>query len=133
MSWTKLLLPLLTASLAHASLTFNVNAVMNPGAELGAGSLLNETIESVPFWTGTGAFTVTQYTESVNSVPRPEDPGPADRGLNFFSGGPDVLNPFADNHSTGDQLLDVSNQSSMIDAGDVIFQLSGWLGGYYNQ
>jgi hypothetical protein len=133
MSWIKLLLPLLGASLAHASLSFDVNAVMNPGAELGAGGLFNNSIVPVPFWTGTGSFTVTQYTDSVNSVPRPEDPGPPDRGLNFFSGGPDEFNPFADNHSTGDQFLDVSDQSGAIDAGGVSFLLSGWLGGWFTQ
>jgi hypothetical protein len=128
-----LLLPLLGASIAHAGITFNVNAVLNPGAELGTGGLLNDDLETIPSWTGTGAFTVTQYTDSVNSVPRPSDPGPVNRGVNFFSGGPNTLNPTSNNVSTGSQLLDVSNQSAAIDTGKISFILSGWLGGWEDQ
>ena len=66
-------------------------------------------------------------------VPQLTDPGPPDRGVNMFSGGP-IPNPsLPDTIAQGDQILHVSNQAALIDTGMVAFTLSGWLGGYFDQ
>jgi hypothetical protein len=55
------------------------------------------------------------------------DPGPADRGNNFFAGGPSSA------VSSGTELVDVSNISAQINAWLVSFTLSGFLGGFSTQ
>ena len=61
-----------------------------------------------------------------NGFPSPADPGPADRGANFFSGGTNVT-------STMTQKIDVGNLAGKIGNGQVSFLLSAWLGGFSNQ
>ncbi len=113
----------LTTTMQAAQIVLNQNAIINPGAELGLGSATGNDIFSVPGWTTTGNFTSVQYGASAAPV---SSPG-ADFGSNFFSGGPN--NPT--NMAT--QLLDVSNISTAVDAGQVVFVLSGYFGGYLFQ
>jgi hypothetical protein len=61
-----------------------------------------------------------------DGFPSPTDPGPPDRGANFFSGGLNAV-------STMTQRIDVSNLSNFIDANGVDFSLSAWLGGFSSQ
>jgi hypothetical protein len=121
---------------AHAALLFNTNVIMNGNAEAGPGSPTNNMVVPVPFWTTTaGNFTVVNYSSDpslIPGVPRFTDPGPPDRGLNFFAGGTNG-NPEGTFISSADQILDVTNAAALIDAGMVPFTLSGYLGGYFDQ
>lgn len=101
------------------------NAIVNGDAESGPGSNTGD-IVAVPGWTATGQLTAVQYGAS-SGYPTASDPGPANRGLNFFSGGPNS------SLSTGTQVIDVSNISSNINLGLVTYTLSGYLGGYSSQ
>jgi PEP-CTERM motif len=106
-----------------AQIVLNQNAIVNPGAELGAGSPDGNDILSVPGWITTGNFTSVQYGASAAPVVAP---GPG-FGANFFSGGPN--NPT--NNAT--QIIDVSNLASSIDSGQIAYVLSGYFGGYLFQ
>ncbi len=99
------------------------NLIQNPGAEQSTGTdCLAAT--SVPGWTITGPASVCKY--GPVEIPATA-PGPPDRGLNFFSGGPD------NGSSSLSQRIDVSANASGIDAGTVTYALSGWLGGWADQ
>lgn len=122
------LMPSVAVCLLSAAATatpYGLNLITNPGAELGAGSSDGSTV-SVPGWTITGDFTAVQYGAS-GGFPAASDPGPADRGSNFFAGGP------ANGSSSASQTIDVSDLAASIDAGLVGFHLSGWLGGWLAQ
>jgi hypothetical protein len=105
--------------------TFGDNLVVNGDAELSTGGN-GDPIGPVTGFITTGEFTVVAYATG-GGYPTAGDPGPANRGLNFFSGGSDA------NDSTGMQSIDVSTGSSAIDGGSSIFDLSAWLGGYASQ
>ncbi len=98
------------------------NLVLNPGAEDGVGSNTSAQVP-IPSWTARGA-TAIRY--GVGVFPTAEDPGPSDRGLNFFAGGDAML-------SSLDQTVDVSAYAAAIDDGAVTFELSGYLGGFQDQ
>lgn len=115
----------LTTTTQAAQIVLNQNAIINPGAELGLGSATGNDIFAVPGWTTTGNFASVQYGVSNSAAPV-LSLGPA-FGANFFSGGPN--NP--SNNAT--QLIDVSNLSTAIDAGQIAFVLSGYFGGYLFQ
>jgi hypothetical protein len=55
------------------------------------------------------------------------DPGPANRGLNFFAGGPSNAS------SSAHQLINVSSIASSIDLGSTQYHLSGFFGGFSSQ
>lgn len=59
-------------------------------------------------FTTTGQFTVVSYATG-GGYPTAADPGPADRGLNFFAGGSNETD------ATGMQAIDVSGGASAID------------------
>ncbi len=112
-------------SLQGATITLGVNGLINGDAESGAGSS-DGSIVPVPGWTPLGDFTAVQYG-AAGGFPTVTDPGPVNRGSNFFAGGPNS------GTSSGSQLLDVSNISGLIDAGTITFLLSGYLGGFDGQ
>lgn len=123
------------ADRVSAALIFGTNLIQNPGAELSTGSATNTNSgpQVVPNWTTTGNFSVVQYSTIPGSVPRTTDPGPPDRGANFFAGG-SIPNEVAQSTiATGDQVQDVSNVAALIDAGMVPYVLSAYLGGYFDQ
>ncbi len=78
-----------------------------------------------PGWASTGEATAAQY--GVDGWPALTDPGPTDRGLNLFSGGP------SDAASSLTQIVSVSQFASSIDTSHVTYVLSGWLGGWEDQ
>lgn len=126
---------LLTPSIGRAALIFNTNVIVNGDAEAGSGALKNNAVVPAPGWTTTGNFTVVQYRDDTDpnpGIPRLSDPGPADRGANFFAGGPITGEAFIF-VSSGEQLLDISNAASLIDTGMISFTLSGYLGGFLDQ
>src|SRR5689334_10146664 len=62
------------------------NIIANFGAEAGPGATSESVVVAVPKWQVTGKFTPVQY--GVNGFPTSASPGPANRGRNFFAGGP---------------------------------------------
>src|SRR5712692_8263284 len=103
---------------------FGRNLITNGDAESGAGSP-DGSVVPVPGWTTIGNFTVAQY--GGNGLPSFTDPGPSDRGANFFAGGPNNAS------SSGSQLINVASAAHQIDVGAVTFTLSGFLGGFADQ
>lgn len=132
-SW--LLLALLGSALwsfspALAALVpFNQNLIINGDAESDVGSSTGVLIDAVTGFTTVGNFTVTKYGAVVSSgrFPALTSPGPVDRGLNFFSGGP------ANTASSARQVINVSSIASSIDLGSTGYELSGYLGGFSTQ
>lgn len=104
---------------------FGVNLIENGGAEAGIASPQCDTVR-VPGWANVGEFTAGTYggrsdVLSNNSAGPPLF-GANSRGKNFFCGGNGPS-------SQATQTIDVSSQASKIDAGNIKFELSGWLGG----
>ena len=111
--------------IASAATTFGSNLIVNGNAEADVGSSTGSSIGPVTGFTKSGDFTVIQYGAS-GGYPALTDPGPADRGANFFGGG--YLTP-----SLGTQVIDISDVASAIDTGRASFDLSAYLGGYASQ
>jgi hypothetical protein len=103
----------------------SANLIVNGDAETAAGSM-DGTPVATPGWTVTGEATAIQYGAS-GGYPASTDPGPPNRGMNFFAGGED------DMMSSLAQTVDVTQYASAIDGGAVTYSLSGWLGGYSDQ
>jgi hypothetical protein len=102
------------------------NLLVNPGAEAGAGTIDGMQVLLVPGWTTSGNFTVANYgaPTSTGAQLGLSDPGPADRGTNFFVGGPD------NSSSSAAQVIDLFAGAATIDTGTLGYTLSGWLGGW---
>lgn len=66
-------------------------------------------------WTASGGFPVAA------------DPGPPNRGVNLFTGGPNS------GQTSFTQVVSIADLSALLDQGDVPFTLSGYLGGYATQ
>jgi len=83
------LLGVLPALDAPAYAATSKNVIKNGNAEKGAGSTDGSTVP-VPGWTETAGttFTAVQYGAS-GGFPAATDPGPNNRGKNFFAGGDD--------------------------------------------
>jgi hypothetical protein len=112
------------AALAQASPLLGTNLIVNGGAEAGKAAT-DSTLVDIPGWTREGNFQVMAY--GAGGCPSLTDPGPKDRGNNFFFGGPS--NPA----SSASQTIDVSTLSSVLAKGTVTFSLSAYLGGYESQ
>jgi PEP-CTERM motif len=106
--------------------TFGSNLIVNGNAEADTGSNDGGIIGTVTGFTRTGDFTEVAYSAG-GGFPLSTDPGPASRGLNFFSGGPNAT------LSTGTQSIDVSAGAVAIDGGGTSFDLSAFLGGFLTQ
>jgi hypothetical protein len=109
-------------------LVLGANWVVNGDAESGSGST-DGSVVAVPGWAAAGGnplFTAVQYLPA-NSFPGPGDPGPANRGANFFAGGPVTT------LAAGVQTVDISAFATQIDQGALSFVLSAYLGGWQNQ
>jgi hypothetical protein len=122
------LLPALALAAGSAAAQFGTNLIVNGGAEAGAGSASGAVVP-VPGWATTGSFTVVQYAAG-GGFPGPGSPGPADRGANFFAGGPTAAN------SSATQRLELAGFAGLLPqvaAGTVRFTLSGFLGGFQGQ
>jgi hypothetical protein len=106
------------------------NLILNPGAELGppAGNVNGNF--TIPFWNQlVGNATVLSYGDPSGVGPTPFDPGPADRGMNLFGGGP-VSGVEPTPFSVLGQEIDVSDLAGVIDTGAVDFDLEAFLGGF---
>ena len=124
------LLPVLAALAARpAAAQFGTNLIVNGGAEAGAGSGNGNTVLPVPGWSTTAPFTVVQYAAG-GGFPGAASPGPADRGANFFAGGPGSVS------SSATQRLDLASFGGLLPevaAGNVRFTLAGFFGGFSAQ
>ena len=104
------------------------NLVVNGDAEAAPGTDGSSVAPDVPGWTRTGDFTAIAYdTRNSGNFPTPSDPGPPDRGRNFFGGGPRA------ELSGAVQTIDVSDAGPILDGGRVSYTLSAWLGGFRGQ
>jgi len=101
------------------------NLIVNGNAETGLGSS-DGSVVPVDGWTTQGNFTVVQYGASGGFLDS-NSPGPADRGVNFFAGGP------ANAASSATQRIDLSSYAAAIDTGRQTYTLSGYLGGWSSQ
>jgi hypothetical protein len=123
-AWAVIALAIGVSVSLHAG-PFNTNLIVNGNAEAGVGSVSGDDIEPVPGWTTTNNFTVSMYGAG-SEIPT-NCPGPADRGSNFFAGGPDTALSWAW------QVIDVSAAATQVDAHQVLAALTGWLGGWESQ
>lgn len=114
------------AAAPNQSSVFGRNLLVNGDAEAGPGAYDETVAFSVPGWTTHGNFTAVEYG-AAGAFPMWDDPGPVDRGRNFFSGGP------ASALSWAVQTVDVSVAAAAVDAGAVAYALSGYIGGYGDQ
>ena len=114
------LLTILWANSAQAG-SFGANLVVNGGAE--AQAFLGYIINDVTGWVGDGHWGVYTYQATNTYFPLLSDPGPSDRGTNFFWGGR------GSQQSSAYQDIDLSFAATEIDAGTVSYDFSGWLGG----
>ncbi len=116
-----------------ANLLLTQNLIVNGNAEVGPGAPNENTIEPIPGWTRHGSIDVIQYGTSGSYIST-TDPGPSNRGENYFYGGGDNIANYGDNTTTSlTQTINVSLASVLISQGHIQFTLSGWLGGYSDQ
>jgi uncharacterized protein (TIGR03437 family) len=121
---------------AADSLSFVLSALgTNPASVLGANLLVNGNAEAgpnapngslapyIPGWSTTYGASVAPYGGSgfISAT----DPGPADRGTNLFTG---VYAGEATQTISMYQDIDVSAAASLIDSGQIDYQVSAWLG-----
>lgn len=111
---------------APPALLLNVNLIQNGDAEATLGSSDGATFAPASWQVTQGSLTAVQYGAS-GGFPTTTDPGPANRGSNFFGGGLNVDNTFAE------QQIDVSPLSNPIDQGEIDFAVSGYFGGFADQ
>lgn len=95
------------------------NQIVNPSAEAGPAVAAPATAAYITGWSSANGASVAPY--GGTGWIAPNDPGPPDRGINVFRGGLAGANIYQD--------LDVSAAATMIDAGQVTFNVSAWLGG----
>lgn len=114
-----------TGPIVASAADLGTNLIVNGDAEAGIGSTTGGPI-AVPGWNITSSLTAVQWAAG-GGFPAITDPGPADRGLNFFAGGDNTA------FSSASQFIDLSGNSAAINAGALQFDLSGWLGGFASQ
>lgn len=115
--------PVPTLPPSTGSTLFGVNLIVNGDAEAALGADSDNIAASVPAWTRTSNFTTLTYDGAGGNI-RSTDPGPANRGSNFFAGGPNSA------LSSATQNIDVSSAAASVDGGAVTYQFSAYLGGW---
>ncbi len=98
------------------------NLVVNPGAEAGPGVANPGYAPYIPGWATSAGTSVSPYNGYQGFITN-ADPGPSDRGVNVFYGGPTAATSYMY------QNVDVSAAATVIDKGGVQFEMSAWLGG----
>ncbi|MFW6692329.1 phosphoesterase [Streptomyces sp. MAR4 CNX-425] len=106
-----------------------MNLVVNGDAETGPGGTA-EPVGSVHGWRlAQGAPALVRY-DLGGGYPTPGDPGPADRGTRFFSGGDSARTALV--QDVGLPRAGATGHRA-VDAGRVRYTLTAWLGGYAGQ
>ncbi len=102
------------------------NLILNGNAESGAGSSTGAVVP-VPDWTdSTGtSFTAVKYGATGDGFLTATSPGPKNRGVNFFAGGPNDPN----DSIVATQTVNLAPFVNSIKTGHVTAKLAGWLGG----
>jgi hypothetical protein len=103
------------------AIPYGVNLIVNGNAEAGSSSASGSPV-SVPSWVTSAFFTVIPYN-AAGGYPTSGGPGPPDRLNQFFGGGNAAT-------STATQQIDLSANAADINQGNVIFDLSGYFGGF---
>jgi hypothetical protein len=105
----------------------NENLIFNGDAEYESGTVGYDGVPDVSIagWSDPGYFTVIQW-DSPGGYPVMSDDGPPDRGDNLFAGGETGSDSYAS------WTVDLNPLAKEIASG-AQYDLSGWLGGYYNQ
>jgi len=117
--------PALAVSPAHA--LWSASILRNGDAETDAPSATgHEIVPGISGWVRLGNSTVVSWSET-SGFPVYTDPGPADRGVSFFSGGPSSA------RSELHQSLDLSHVAFMLESGTCSFRLAAHLGGFESQ
>lgn len=111
----------------RADAALGVNLLFNPGAEADRGMSDQRVHQNISGWLNPGPYgvTVVRYG-SPDGYPAPADPGPDDRGENFFCGGAAAT-------TVATQQVGLWPIIDTVDSGKAVFTLSGWLGGYRDQ
>ncbi|MFA6900249.1 MAG: hypothetical protein WC256_08590 [Desulfurivibrionaceae bacterium] len=117
---------MLSGSPAQAG-TFGVNLVVNGDAEAQTAGRNGSLLTSYTGWVADGKLGVYEYQTTNSGYPRLSDPGPTDRGANFFTGNENI------SQASAYQEIDLSFAATEIDAGTATYDFSGWLGGYSAQ
>jgi uncharacterized protein (TIGR03437 family) len=97
------------------------NLVVNGDAESGPAAVAPAIAQYIPGWSTTDAISVAPYGGA--SWITTSDPGPVNPGVNVFWGTSTSSSMYQD--------LDVSPAASLIDAGQVNYDVSAWLGATY--
>lgn len=106
--------------------SFGTNLIVNGDAESCVPGPSGYEVVAIPGWARVGNLTAVSWGTG-GGFPVNTDPGPASRGVAFFSGGPDAA------LSEISQSIDVSDLAATIDGGAVAFRFAGYLGGYNGQ
>ncbi|MCA1800980.1 MAG: T9SS type A sorting domain-containing protein [Rhodothermaceae bacterium] len=107
---------------------FGINLIVNGDAESNtAGNTASNIV--IAGWSDSGPLSVLPYDlqGTTDAYPASADPGPADRGQNYFYGG---ANAFS---STITQTINVAPIRTLIDLETVNYDMSGYLGGLGSQ
>jgi phospholipase C len=105
--------------------TMGSNLIANGDAEAGAGATSSGGKVTIPDWkVASGTPLAIKY--GTSGFPSTTSPGPSNRGLNLFSGGDDASASLT-------QTISVSANANAIDAGQIRYDLSGYLGGWSTQ
>lgn len=105
--------------------TLGVQLLTNPDAEAGQAASDQGTPITIPGWASTTGHTVIAYG-NTGGFPTVTDPGPPQRGKNFFTGGNSTP-------SSASQTVDLNACSALIDSGSLKFDFSAYIGGYSTQ
>jgi uncharacterized protein (TIGR03437 family) len=111
----------LTTPTGTAGSVLGKNLVVNPGAETGPAAVAPAVTQYIPGWSTTAGVSVAPYggTGWIGS----SNPGPVDEGTKVFWGTGTGNSAYQD--------IDVSPAGTLIDAGQVTYQISVWLGATY--
>lgn len=116
-----------TPTSIDANSLLNTNLITNGDAEAGPGTNNAALLEPIPGWTRRDAIDVQLYASSSGGSLALTDPGPSDRGNNYFTGGVNSA------QSSITQTIDISAASALLSQGNIQFTLSAWLGGWESQ
>ncbi|HET8840726.1 MAG TPA: hypothetical protein VFN35_04625 [Ktedonobacteraceae bacterium] len=123
-----------TVPALNSTQLLNTNLIFNGDAESGPGASDDTSIEPVPGWARQGSSDVIQYAATSGSYLAVSDPGPSNRGKNYFFGGEEDTSKFGDNTTTSlTQVIDLSPVATVLAQANLQFTLSAWLGGYSGQ
>jgi hypothetical protein len=119
----------IAAGAASAEATpLGLNLIVNPGAESGLGAAdVSGAIVAPAGWTTTSNFTAVQYAAGIGSDLNLANSAAIGGGNNYFAGGPGSA------LSTATQSISFADLAGDVDAGEVSFLFSGYLGGYTTQ